>query len=276
MLPPFESARPADTETTRDMRAFESQLCELRQLAAVGELSKGVAHNLNNLLMAILGYTDLLSAGAPRQEGDRLALREIEKAATRAAVLTRQILDFGAAGPADPPLVAPADVLRSTQALMGGRLRRNVVLTFDTPDLPVVTRVERREIEQAVVQMVFNALDALPDSGSIHVGLSLTEVLPAGLALVPTASGPWVRVSVEDTAAPVARDIGKVMFEPLFTTLLPARSALGLSILHGVARRTGAGILVDAVRGRTRFSLFFPALVVRDPLNVPRPGLTDA
>ncbi len=251
-----------------ELRRRDDQLVQLRKLALVGQLASSVAHNFNNLLTSILGFTEMLLAES-KNEPDNRALREIDRAAHRAAALTRQLLAF-----ASPARASASDVdvnlaVGPVYELMASLIRHHITITFDTSAAAPVVRIETGQIEQAVVHLILNAQDALLDAGGrIQLSIAIVDyVRPDAIPSLAGSPGPWVQIQVADSGVGVPADAQRPLFEPFFITREPDGIGLGLSAVYDIARYSGGCVDVQTQTGvGTTVSLYLPA--ARERLGV--------
>jgi signal transduction histidine kinase len=233
-----------------DVRAAHQQLSQSAKLAAIGELAASVAHEVNNPLMVIFGYTARLRRELP--EAMHTRLDAIEEQTHRAAKILRRLLDF--ARRREPALVALdiREVLVRSLELVGGRLARSGVV-IDGEVLGDISRVigDRDQLTQVFVNLFNNALDAMPDGGTLRLR---TEVRSADEI-------PCLTVSVADTGVGIGADELKSVFQPFYTTKPDGKgTGLGLSISLGIVRRHEGTIEVVSERGKG--STFFVSLPI--------------
>ena len=229
-------------------RALERQLQQSQRLESVGRLAGGVAHDFNNVLGSIVPCVDILR----RRVTDPKALScldSIDKAAMRAAGVVRQLLTFSRSGEFKPlPLQLNGAVEGALQILSPG-LRQVELEWRPGASLPLV-RADETQIQQTVLNLVLNAVDAMQGAGTVTVS---TE---------PGQGGNSVRLAVEDEGPGVPAEIADKIFDPFFTTKEPGKgTGLGLSIVYGVVERHGGRIRVlKGARGGARFEIDFPVL----------------
>ena len=267
----------------RDLTGREA-MAHAQKMEAVGSLAGGIAHDFNNLMAAVLtGVTaarSLVGAAHPAVA----ALDGIQHAGTRAAELTRQLLNFSRH---DPPRLEPVDLRRSIETVAAICTRTfdpRIAVTTSTPaDLPAVLG-DAGELEQALLNLCINARDAMPRGGSLRIDsqrrvLDADEARADGLA----EAGTYVEVSVADNGTGMTDEVKARLFEPFFTTKEPGRgTGLGLSLVYGLTRQLGGAISVQSTVGHgTRVRLLFPAhleragatLALPEPDAVPAPPL---
>jgi CheY-like chemotaxis protein len=205
----------------------------------VGRLAGGVAHDFNNLLTTILGYCDLLVEERPSAD-----LEEIQKAAQRAASLTHQLLAFSRKQPVQAVVLDVNAVTRELTGMLRRLIGEDVVLGTDLDPRPLHVRIDRAQLEQAIVNIAVNARDAMPRGGTLTVRSSTEWAAadPAG-----GAEAEYVVLEFRDTGRGMEREVLQRAFEPFFTTKSVGEGAgLGLSIVYGVAAQNGGRVELDS------------------------------
>jgi len=246
---------------TRDIterREMEDRLRQGQKMEALGRLAGGVAHDFNNLLTAILGYADWLYDELPIQDTARRdQVSEIQKAATRAAGLTRQLLAFSRHQVVQPTVL---DIPKAVEDLMP-MLRRVIGEHIDVSEetlgtIPPVL-ADLNQIEQVVLNLAVNARDAMPNGGRILIQISVVHI-DDSLEHTGLGSGDWVRLDVRDTGTGMDPATLSRIFEPFFTTKEFGRgTGLGLATVYGIVRQMGGVIQVDSVLGQgSTFSVY--------------------
>jgi two-component system, cell cycle sensor histidine kinase and response regulator CckA len=257
----------AQRELADRERQFAERLAQSEKIETVGRLAGGIAHDFNNLLTAILGYAELLQSSARLGDVERGDVEEIRKAGQRAATLTQQLLAFSRRQVLMPEDVDLNETVANLQTMLGRLIREDITLTCDLAPQPAIVRIDPAQIEQALLNLVLNARDALPAGGCIR--LSVTRVNRTDVELPhdasPLATSEFVRLRVSDTGVGIAPEALPHLFEPFFTTKDVSKGAgLGLASVHGIVNQSNGFIAVDSWpdRGST-FSLYFPAAADR-------------
>lgn len=248
----------------RDERAEREAAAE--RLDALENLAGGVAHDIGNLMAAIAGYSQLALADLPDDHPAAQDVREVASAAERVFSLLRQLLSFSRQTVVQPRPVDLAGVVGEIDPMLRRLLGEAVELRLDLePGCAVVA--DRGPIEQAVVNLVVNARDAMPRGGVVTIRVGRAEgtegrLSPAGL------EGPSVRLAVADTGTGVDPDVLRHIFEPFFTTKGSGRG-LGLATVYGTVKQLGGVIDVQsAPGGGATFTLYLPAAPEEDrPLD---------
>jgi CheY-like chemotaxis protein len=232
----------------------------------VGRLAGGVAHVFNNMLTAILGYSDLLLGQAREADPAREGLEEIRAAGLRVAGLTRQLLAFGRKQILRPSVVNLGAVLAEMDGMMRGLLGERVDLrVIPGRDLRDV-HVDRDQIEQAIMSLVINANDAMPAGGRLTIETSNVSVTGGSAERRREVSpGLYVMLKVTDTGTGMDEATREHAFEPFFTTKDQGRAmGMGLAAVHGLIEQSGGRILVDSrVGAGTSFIIYLSAAAPR-------------
>ncbi|HEY6000926.1 MAG TPA: PAS domain S-box protein [bacterium] len=243
-----------------DKEILEEELRRREKLESVGLLAGGIAHDFNNILTAVLGNINLaMTAGPPPPLRERLV--EAEKATLAARRLTQQLLTFAHGGAPVKRLTALADVIRD-QATFCCRGSQVTCAVAVDPALRAA-EVDEGQIGQVVHNIVLNAVQAMPEGGTVRVEAAN---VPSGVAEAPIlGAGAYVRISVRDSGCGIPRDDLQRMFEPYFTTKAGG-TGLGLAVSYSIVRQHGGHILVTSEPGRgSTFSVYLPASAETPP-----------
>jgi PAS domain S-box-containing protein len=246
------------TEAERDR--LRDELHHAQKLEAVGRLAGGVAHDFNNMLTAIRGYSELLLDGLPETSPLRAEAAQIQRAVEQAAALPRQLLAFSRKQSLEPVLVDLNDVVESTSHLLRRLISEAITLVTAPRAAPATVSVDPWQIEQVLVNLALNARDAMPNGGSLEISTGNLEVTEASAAEYEAAPGRYVVVSVADTGHGMDAETKARAFEPFFTTKpLGEGSGLGLASVYGGVVQSGGFIRVESAVGRgSTFHIHFP------------------
>jgi signal transduction histidine kinase len=277
MAKEMEARSRAEARAQAELRASEERLRHAQKLETVGQLAAGVAHNFNNLLTVIAGFTELLMA-RHENAADYGDLDEIKKAAQRGAVLTRQLLAFSRRQDAAPIKLDLNQTVGEFRDMLGRVIREDIPLEIALADSPAWVLIDPHEVEQVVLNLVLNARDAMPTGGHIRIEVSQV-MLHAGMpaAQSPPSTGWFVRIAVTDTGTGIAPEVREHLFEPFFTTKEAGKgTGMGLASVDGIVRHNRGAITVDTKPGRgSTFSVYFPSVpadFVAPPNPVPDPS----
>lgn len=262
-----------------ERRQLEDRLRHAQKMEAIGTLAGGIAHDFNNLLTVVSGHTELLMLDPNRAAADRARLAHIKKAAEDATQLTRQLLAFGRrqilqARPVDLNrlICQHADLLRP---LIG----ENVRLKVAPAAVHAWVFVDPGQMGQAIINLVVNARDAMPEGGTIRLGTRVAETSGGGND--GSTPGWQVVLSVADSGHGMDEATCAKIFEPFFTTK-KLGTGLGLATVHGIVEQSGGHITVASQEGRgTKFEIFLPLVrpalpAVEDPAAVAVPPVSGA
>jgi nitrogen-specific signal transduction histidine kinase/CheY-like chemotaxis protein len=259
-----------------ERRRTEEQLQEGLRLEAVGRLAGGIAHDLNNMLAAILGFGDLLGRSFEPDDPRTSDVEQICRAATRSADLTRQLLAFARRELIQPRALDINTVIQHAQALLPPILGENVELDLRlAPDLGVVY-ADARQIEHMVMNLVLNARDAMPQGGRVTIETGTVELGPGAGAWRSeddrALSGRFTVLSVADTGHGMDAATLQRIWEPFFTTKPRGQgTGLGLASVYGAAKQSGGFVWADSEPGRgTTVQVYWPEVrATAEPLAEP-------
>jgi PAS domain S-box-containing protein len=234
------------TERREAQIAFErlqKQLAESQKMDALGQLTGGVAHDFNNLLMIVTGNIHILKKVAAQDPKAARAAQAIEIAAQRGAALTRQLLTFSRRQSVKPETIDIRQRLESIREVLTSGLGSGVRLLIDTAMDAWPVLVDVGELEIAMVNLVVNARDAMPNGGMVTV-TSKNITVQEGDSLPP---GDYVAVTIADTGVGIPPDVLGHVFDPFFTTKPVGKgTGLGLSQVYGFAHQAGGTIKIES------------------------------
>ena len=247
---------------------LQNQLQHAMKMEAVGRLAGGVAHDFNNLLTAIIGNASLVSLDA--DPGSKIGehVREIEKAARSAAMLTQQLLAFSRRQNIEPRVININSIIlgldRMLSRIAGDRVQIQLNLVSDIGNV----MLDPGQFESVIINLVINARDAMREGGKISLSTANQILEPAECEGRPEVRpGKYVRLRVSDTGHGMSSQVIDHLFEPFFTTKPRGRgTGLGLSAIYGIVSQAGGFIEVESEVGQgTAFEIFIP-ITDREPV----------
>lgn len=246
-----------------EMKRMEGQLRQAQKMEAVGQLAGGVAHDFNNLLQAILGYAELLSGQMEPQDALLSEVHEIQRAAERAAGLTRQLLAFSRRQLMNPQSLDLNAVVGDLLKMIGRVIGEHIQLDFLPGFALGKVHADCGQLEQVVMNLCLNARDAMPNGGRL---LLETENVLINESYVETHEwakpGRYVLFSATDTGCGMSQDTLTRVFEPFFTTKEVGQgTGLGLATVYGIVKQHNGLIHVySEIDKGTTFKIYLPAI----------------
>ena len=269
-----------------ELRLLEDKFAQSSKMEAVGKLAGGVAHDFNNVLTAISGHCDLLLLRKDASHPDFSDLMQIRQNANRAATLVRQLLAFSRKQTLQPKLLSVQDVVTDTLYLLDRLIGERITLSLDHGrDLGSV-RADHQQLEQALMNLVVNARDAMRGGGTVTIAtrnLTITGEEQRGGVSIP--AGEYVEIGVSDSGHGIEAHVIDKVFDPFFTTKPKGEgTGLGLSTVYGIVKQSGGYIYAEnRESGGARFTILLPRAYaqkseeVREPVPapvLPAPDLT--
>ena len=260
-----------------EFRLLEETLRQSQKMEALGNLTGGIAHDFNNLLAAIRGSLDVI--GLSKLEPQQAEfLDHAQQAIDRSVELTRNLLTFARRAPLKPQPLDLNLVVHNTHNWAGRVIPRNIVIETALPDDLWSTRIDASSTENALLNLMLNASDAMPDGGTLKITtenarISANTARAKDDQLPP---GDYVALSVSDSGTGIARcDLHRI-FEPFFTTKAQGKgTGLGLASVAGFVQQSGGIVAVDSEVGvGTTFKLYFPALLNNASADPPKSAPT--
>ncbi|MET7245905.1 hybrid sensor histidine kinase/response regulator [Methylobacterium sp. EM32] len=256
-------------------RDAEEALRQAQKMEALGQLTGGIAHDFNNLLQVVVGYVDILQSGLedPAADPRRMtrAVDNIRSAAERATTLTHQLLAFARKQRLDGRAVNLNNLVEGMRDLAVRTLGDGIAIEAELPEGLWNARLDPTQTEVALLNILINARDAMPDGGTVTLRTEnhvfSADELPSGLA----QPGRYVSVAVTDTGNGMPPEILARVMEPFFTTKEEGRgTGLGLAMVYGFAKQSGGTVVIESRSGHgTTVRLYFP---MGDSEERPAPG----
>jgi two-component system cell cycle sensor histidine kinase/response regulator CckA len=244
-----------------EQRNLEQQLLQSQKMDAIGKLAGGVAHDFNNVLTAIIGYSDFLRKHLGTDDPLQQEVEEIRKAGQRAASLTRQLLAFSRRQIFEVKALDLNAIIVGMEKMLRRLINESVSIDFCLDPALGVMRADSSQIEQVLLNLVINASDAMPGGGRIIIETGNAELDESYSQMhISVMPGPYVRLVVSDTGTGMNEETREHMFEPFFTTKKEGKgTGLGLSMVYGIVKQSGGNIWVYSEPGRgTAFKIYLP------------------
>ena len=249
-------------QSEKERLLLENQLFQSQKMEAIGRLAGGVAHDFNNQLTGILGYTEMILQSLRPGDPLRSDIEEIHRAAERAAGLTRQLLTFSRKQIISLQVADLNEIANEAQRMLRRLIGEDIELVFvPAPDLAHV-KVDRHQIEQMLVNLAVNARDAMPGGGKLMIETANVELDEKYCRQHPDAvPGRYAMLAVSDTGQGMDENTKARLFEPFFTTKEKGRgTGLGLSTTYGMVRQHQGTIGVYSEKGvGTSFKIYLPS-----------------
>lgn len=246
---------------------LKDQLRQAQKLQAIGQLAGGVAHDFNNILSVMVGYTSLLEGTLSETDERRHHTRQVLKSAGKASALICKLLAFSRRQLLKSEILNLNAILEETGSILGRLIGEEVELTVSpAPDLwPVMG--DSTQLEQILINLVVNARDALPKGGKLEIRTEKVEIFETQARVFGIPPGRYVLLRVQDTGLGMSEETMSHIFEPFFTTKATGEgTGLGLAMVYGIVKQSGGHIQVESRLGHgTIFSIFLPAVQQQDP-----------
>ena len=246
-------------------RIAEEKTRQATRMEAIGQLTGGIAHDFNNLLQVIIGNSEILIESLEDRPRLQRWANMTKQAADRGAELTLRLLAYSRRQTLEPVSVDLHEVISGLSPLIERSIGEHIAISTALEEDLWQATLDRSQIDQALLNIVLNACDAMPNGGSLTIATS-----NASLSLVETAGevkpGDYVAVTVTDSGTGMTPDVLKRAFEPFFSTKGVGKgSGLGLSMVHGFVNQSGGFVRLESEIGKgTTVRIYFPRAVVRD------------
>ncbi len=268
-----------------EIRSLEDKFAQSQKMEAIGKLAGGVAHDFNNVLTAISGHSDLLLLGKDALHPDYSDLMQIRQNTHRAAALVRQLLAFSRKQTLTPTLLSVQDVVSDSLYLLNRLIGEKVTLVVEHGTDIGYVRADQQQFEQALMNLVVNARDAMPNGGVVTIATRVVEVgSEAPIQGIDVPTGAYVEIGVSDSGTGIDPQVVDRVFEPFFTTKPQGEgTGLGLPTVYGIVKQSGGFVFVEnRPEGGACFRILLPhtpadASVIAEaelPTKPERPDLT--
>jgi signal transduction histidine kinase len=254
-LEELSAAQRQREQAEQALALANQQILQMQKLEALGRLSGGVAHDFNNALVVIMGWTDIMREQLSDPRDLKKALDEIGAAAQSAARLTQQLLSFGRKAMHLPESVSLVDLVERFSETLSRLMPDNVRVHCDFGQQVPPALVDPGQMHQVLVNLCLNARDAMPTGGELTLGVHAKHV--ARGAVQP--AGRWVELSVRDSGVGMDAHTLENAFEPFFSTKGEQGNGLGLASVYGIVQQSGGHVSVQSRPGQgSTFTLLLP------------------
>jgi two-component system cell cycle sensor histidine kinase/response regulator CckA len=248
-------------ERTAELREAQQSLAQSQKLESVGRLAGGVAHDFNNFLTVIRGYSRMLAqdleSGSPLRED----VAQMTAACDQALLLTQQLLAFSRRQSLESRVLDLNKVIRDMTGIVAHLLGDGIEVVITRSPSEARVRADEGQMHQVILNLFLNARDAMPKGGTLRIDTSEIELTAADSLRLPEAvPGLYVMLSINDDGLGMDEETRSHVFEPFFTTKTIGKgTGLGLATVYGIVRQTGGYIQVETVRNEgTTFRIFLP------------------
>jgi PAS domain S-box-containing protein len=249
-----------------DRKRLEQQFAHSQRIEAIGRLAGGVAHDFNNMLTAILGYSDIILGRLRPADPMRSELEEIYKAAERAAALTRQLLAFSRKQTLQPVVFDLNETVTGTERMLRRLIGEDITLATELQPALWPIKADRAQLEQVIMNLALNARDAMPEGGSLSITTKNFESKGKGDSDCASGTtsdlglGSWVLLTIRDNGCGMDHATQSRLFEPYFTTKDVGKgTGLGLATVYGIIKQSGGHVSVVSALGKgTTFRIWLP------------------
>ncbi|MCI0413355.1 PAS domain-containing protein [bacterium] len=243
------------------MDQLEEEFRQSQKLEAIGQLAGGVAHDFNNILMAVFGYCDLLLLKMHATDERRHELHEIRRALEQGASLTRQLLAFSRKQVLETRVLDLNELLTSMESMLRRLIRENIQLEMQLGKNLGRIKGDSGQFQQMILNLSINAVDAMPEGGKLSIETSNAQLTQEYAKQNPgVVPGKYLKLVVSDTGTGMDEETQSRIFEPFFTTKERGKgTGLGLSTVYGIVKQSGGQISVSSERSKgTTFHIFLP------------------
>ncbi|WP_367898889.1 nitrogen regulation protein NR(II) [Leptospira sp. WS58.C1] len=237
---------------------LEKQLIHSQRMESIGSLAGGVAHDFNNILTVVLGYTTLLEKNSEHPEKILQYSEIIKKTAERGSSLIKQLLTLARKVESDLKPSIANDLLLEAIHIASSTFPKSIRVISDLPQDPILVQADHNQIHQVFLNLFLNAKDAMPNGGLLSIRLRMEE----GKFISPEKTQKTAVIEILDSGTGIDRKTIRKIFDPFFTTKEPGKgTGLGLSIAYGILENHKGKIKVESELGSgTKFSVFLPVL----------------
>jgi PAS domain S-box-containing protein len=246
-----------------ERKRVEDHLRRAERMQAAGRLAGGVAHEVNNMMTGVIGFSEFLLRSLDADDARRTEVAEIIKAGTRAADVTRQLLAFTRQQFLRPEVLSANSVVLDLEKMLRRLLGEDHTLELALDPEAGELRADRGQLEQVLVNLILNARDAMAGPGTVRLATAATQLDEAYVSArgdIDIPPGPYVRLTLSDSGLGMDRETQARIFEPFFTTKPVGQgTGLGLSTVYGIVKQSGGFVWVYSEPGLgTTFKIYLP------------------
>lgn len=242
-----------------DKKAKDEQLRRSQKMDALGKLTGGIAHDYNNMLGVILGYSDIIEETVKEQPKLAKYIYEIKHAAERGATLTKKLLTFSRQHSSASSVVNINSLLQNSQLMLEKTMTVRISLILKLQKNIFMVNVDANELEDAILNMSINAMHAIDGNGQVTFETRNETISSIDAQQLQISAGEYVLLSITDTGCGMDNDIKDKIFDPFYSTKGEFGTGLGLSQVYGLVQRSKGNIKIYSELGHgSRFTLYFP------------------
>ncbi|NPA24504.1 MAG: response regulator [Deltaproteobacteria bacterium] len=253
--------RKLEDETSEKIR-LEQQLQQAQKMESVGRLAAGVAHDFNNVLSVIIGYSELILADLPPDDPIHKRVKLIHDSGSKAATLTRQLLAFSRKQVLEKKVISINTIIQDFLKILSKIVGEDIIFTTYLSEESCTIEADPGQIEQIIMNMIVNAKDAMPNGGEIIIETAEIQLdkLYADKH-IEVKPGKYVLLTISDTGEGMEGEVLSKIFDPFFTTKERGQgTGLGLATVYGIVKQHDGYIYAYSERNRgTTFKIYFPA-----------------
>jgi PAS domain S-box-containing protein len=259
-----DEAKPCRVFTTftdmTERKHIESQLIQAQKMESIGRLAGGVAHDFNNSLYCVLGFSELILEKLEANSPLRSDAEQIQQAANQAADVTKQLLAFSRKQVLQPRPTDLDDLILNQQKMLRRIIGEDIRIQLDLKGNSAMAIVDPSQFQQVLMNLCVNARDAMPQGGPLAIASRVVKAPPGVDSTVVKAGASVIKVSITDKGIGMQPEVIDRIFEPFFTTKESGKgTGLGLSVVLGIVKQHGGWVEVASKPGAgTRFDIFLP------------------
>ncbi|MFK5914904.1 MAG: PAS domain S-box protein [Woeseiaceae bacterium] len=241
-----------------DKKIMEQQLRRSQKMDALGKLTGGIAHDYNNMLNVIMGYSELMSMVVTDKEVIGF-IKEIQHATDRASALTTKLLAFSRKESSEPEEVIVNELLLDTKNMLEKTLTVRIKLDYQLEELVWPIYVDKGDLEDAILNMCINSMHAMSDGGELILSTSNRTLIEDEALVLNLPAGEYVQLSLADNGCGIKEEVLNQIFDPFFTTKGDMGTGLGLTQVYGFVKRARGTITIDSsINSGTYTLIYFP------------------